>query len=356
MEFLSGYSTDSDAMLNIGMTLMKIVILLTIAVFFQVIILRSLLVFREYRKNKFLDLWRPILMESVAQVPDDLPPLNEKFIQDFISEWNKLYEKLGGPSHANLIEIARRLDTHRSAVKMLVSSHPRIQLIGIITLGNMKTAGAWKILTSIAMSEHTILSMAAYRALILINSNRALEELLPTLLKRIDWPPSMVGRILKDTDTLKVCDLIEQTSTTATEKVLENLVQYLNMLNCMCAHNVFKNILSNQTHNDKTISLALSELSDPTLIEFVRNYTDHKNWKVRSQAATALGNIGSEEDITILIGLVSDKKWWVRYKAAKALEKLPFVQLENLQGILEVHPDKMAKEIINQVIAEKNLS
>ena len=356
MESLLGYSADSNVILNIGITLIKIVIFLTIAVFFQVIILRSLLVFREYRKNRFIDTWRPILMESVSHVPDDLPSFDKKFIQDFVAEWNNLYEKLGGPSHANLIEIARRLDTHRSAIKMLISSHTKIQLMGIITLGNMKTAGAWNILTSIAKSENTILSMAAYRALILINRDRALDELLPTLLKRLDWPPTMVARIIKDTDTLKVCNLIEKTCVTANEEQLINLVQYLNMLNCMCSHNVFSEILKNTKHSEKIISLTLSELNDPTAIDLVRGFTTHTNWNVRAQAAAALGNIGAEEDITLLFSLVSDEKWWVRYKAAKALAKLPYVNVKNLKGIQETHPNKMAKEILNQVIAEQNLS
>ena len=355
MESLLGYSVNSDEMLKLGITLMKIVIFLTIAVFFQVIILRSLLVFRNYRKKRFLNIWRPILMESVAGVPDNLPTLNQRFIQDFISEWNSLYEKLGGFSHENLIEIARRLDIQRSAATMLVSSHPKIQLTGIITLGNMKTAGAWSILASIAKSKHTILSMAAYRALILINSDRALEELLPTLLKRLDWPPSMVARILSDTNTIRVCELIEKMSETANDSQLINLIQYMNSLKCMCSHEIVHNILAKSTHDEKVLSLALSELNDPTSIELVRKYTRYPGWHVRSKAATALGNIGEESDIKILNKLICDEKWWVRYNAAKSLAKLPFISNDRLKEIQSKHPNKMAKDILSQVIAEKNL-
>jgi len=356
MESFLGYSIDSEAMLKVSITLMKIVIFLTVAVFFQVIYLRSALVYREYRKKNFIALWRPVLMESVAHVPEKLPHLNQKFIQDFVAEWNSLYEKLGGLSHDNLIEIARRLDVNRSAILMLVSRHPRIQLTGIITLGNMRVVGAWDVLSYIARSDHTILSMAAYRSLILIDSDRALYELLPILLKRLDWPPSMVARILKDTDSLKVCGLIAETCTTANDAQLANLIQYLNTLNCMCAHEVFREILKDENkHDDHVISLCLSELNDPTSIEFARKYTTSTRWHVRAHAATALGNIGSEEDIRTLISMTGDDEWWVRYRAAQALAKLPFVKVENLKGMQKIHPHKLAKQILSQVIAEQEL-
>lgn len=351
-----GYSIDSEVMLKIGITLMKIVIGLTIAVFFQVIILRALLIFREYRKRNFINLWRPILMESVALVPDDLPHLNQKFIQDFVTEWNSLYEKLGGVSHNNLIEIAKRLNVHRSALVMLISPHPRIQLTGIITLGNVKAIGAWDILSSMARSEHTILSMAAYRALILINSNRALDELLPTLLKRQDWPPSLVARILKDTDTFKVCSLIESTYKSANEDQLENLIQYINALKCMCSHEVFREILSDESHSDQVISLCLAELSDPVSIVHARNYAKSSKWRIRAHAATALGNIGTQEDVTLLVSMTSDDQWLVRYRAAQAIGRLPFVNIDNLKAMQKLHPKKIAKDILNQVIAERELT
>jgi len=356
MESFWDYSVDSEVMLKVGITLMKIVIFLTIAVFFQVIFLRSMLVFRASRRARFLNLWRPILMESVSRVPDNLPNFNHRYIHDFIAEWNSLYVKLGGISHENLIEIARRLDIQHAAVKMLISRHAKVQLTGIITLGNMRTAGTWDLLTSIAKSHHTILSMAAYRSLILINSNRALDELLPTLLIRLDWPPSMVARILKDTDSIKVCKLIESTCEKANEKQLFNLIQYLNTLKCMCTHEIIHNILAKKNHSDEIISLCLTDLNDPTSLYLVRKYAKDPNWKIRAQAAVALGNIGTVDDVRLLAKLVSDEAWWVRYRAAQSLSNLPFVKIENLRYAQKKHPKKLAKEILKQVIAEHNLT
>jgi len=351
-----GYSADSEVALKFGITLMKIVIFLTIAVFFQVIILRAMLVFREYRKKHFINIWRPILMESVAFLPEKLPKLNRRFTLDFIGEWNSLYEKLGGISHDNLIQIARRLDIHKSAIIMLTSGRPRIQLTGIITLGNMKVSGAWDILESISKSEHTILSMAAYRALILIDRNQALEKLLPTLLQRLDWPPSMVARILKDSDTTKVCDLLAKTCENARGKQLANLIRYINALKCMCSLNIFRAILSDPDHDEEVLSLCLAELNDPTAIDLVRMYIAFPSAQVRTYAAVAIGNIGSKEDIILLEMLLNDENWWVRYRAAQSLIGLPFISNEKLSIIKEKTITKRAIEILEQAIAEREFA
>ncbi len=65
--------------------------------------------------------------------------------------------------------------------------------------------------------------------------------------------------------------------------------------------------------------------------------------------------MGTREDQVALVALLSDPEWWVRYRAAQALAKLPFLTEEKLQSLCEVQTDQFAREILAQVMAERRL-
>jgi len=355
MESFLGYNIDSDFILQVGVGIIKLVLLLTFFVLVLVIALRLILLYHNYWRDKFISEWRPALMQCVLDTPDRLPKLNHKYINYFIGEWNSLYQQLGGTSHENLIETAMRLKIYQPAIQMLISKHIKIRLTGIITLGNMRYKPAWKILERIATSDEIYLSIAAYRALILIDEKKALSELFPILIRRSDWPPSMVIKILKDADNSEICELIEQTSHYASEEQLYNLVQYINSLNCACASRIFQRILTNEQHGDHLKSACLKELSDPSALDLAYKYISSNRWHVRMNAAVALGNIGTQKDIPVLTKLLADKKWWVRYRAAQALINCPFITDLDVIKIKESHHSEKAKLMIDQAIAEKGI-
>jgi hypothetical protein len=354
MESFLGYDIDSEHMLRIGVILLQLVITLTFAVFSLVIVLRILLQYHKFRRAKFISVWRPILMGCIMEFPNSLPKLDHKYINEFIGEWNSLYENLAGNSHQNLINIAAELGIHHTAIKMLISNHIKIRLTGIITLGNMRFKPAWPLLESIAKSNQVFLSIAALRALILIDSKKALEELLPMLISRVDWPVNMVVKVLKDCNNEEVCELITKTCKDTNDEQLANLIQYINALKCTCASRVFHNILS-QDKDDHLKSLCLKKLNDPTAIDLVRKHVTSERWHVRMNAAKALGNIGAQQDVKLLSHLLNDNKWWVRYRAAQSLLKMPFLSIEQLLEIQRNQQSKQAKNIISQVIAEQEL-
>jgi len=354
MEYILGYGISTETLLELGKGLMKAVFIFTVLIFIQVVIKRASLVYRNYRRQRFINTWRPILMESVAVVPDKLPKLDKRFIYDFINEWNTLYDKIGGTSHDNLIELAKKTAIQRTAIKLLIAPNIKLQLIGVITLGNMRNEGAWPFLVSIAKNSETTLSMAAYRALSQINVDKALVELLPQLVSRIDWPASMVAKILKSTRNPKICELLQEASYKAKEEELPNIIRYVNVLKCSNASQLYRQVLDKQV-DDQIISLCLRELTDPTAIDLVHRYLDYPRWHVRVAVAHALGSIGGPDDLEYLKKMLSDKQWWVRYRAAEAIVNLPFVTNEDVSKIRNDLQDERAQLIIDQVIAERDM-
>jgi HEAT repeat protein len=85
----------------------------------------------------------------------------------------------------------------------------------------------------------------------------------------------------------------------------------------------------------------------------VRPLLGHYDWQVRVQAAKALGRIGAVEDVGRLAALLSDREWWVRYRAAQALLELPWLGDPELAALQASLTDRFAADILAQAIAEQ---
>ncbi|MBF0635290.1 MAG: HEAT repeat domain-containing protein, partial [Nitrospinae bacterium] len=103
-------------------------------------------------------------------------------------------------------------------------------------------------------------------------------------------------------------------------------------------------------------SACLKTVDDPSMLDMARSYLDHPVWYVRAQAATVLGKIGFEEDGKRLVGMLSDREWWVRYRAAHALTEMPSMQSFDFAKLIRESADKYAGDIMSQALAEKKLA
>jgi HEAT repeat protein len=79
-------------------------------------------------------------------------------------------------------------------------------------------------------------------------------------------------------------------------------------------------------------------------------------WQVRLQAAQALGRMGTPRDERYLVRALEDPAWWVRYRAARALAALPSIDLHKLHQLSDSIEDRYGRDILRQVIAERELA
>jgi hypothetical protein len=56
------------------------------------------------------------------------------------------------------------------------------------------------------------------------------------------------------------------------------------------------------------------------------------------------------------VGMLGDSQWWVRYRAARALAHLPWMDDERLRHIKGTLTDRYARDILHQVMAELELN
>jgi HEAT repeat protein len=107
-----------------------------------------------------------------------------------------------------------------------------------------------------------------------------------------------------------------------------------------------------KSSDPNVIGAAIDFIEDARDRLWVRTATQHPSWRVRMAAARALGRIGVTSDQVLLLDLLEDKSWWVRYRAAQALASLPGVSRSDIETLRPRTTDKFAADILTQVLAE----
>lgn len=319
----------------------------------QVFFFRFLFAQRDKNKAEALAIWMPVLAETTLQMPASIPPLYRKHLNTFLYEWNKLHMLVRGDATTRLIDLARQLKLENYAYKMLESRSVPTKMLAIITLGNMKAQSAWNNLMDLLHGNNLILSLTAARALTQIDHKNAIQDILPEVIKQREWPTPHVSSILKKTDPILLCNVMGQAIRQANENDLPHLINLsIGNTHCETIGMAILEVLKKST-NEQVIAACLHSIDDYRGIVYARHYATHPQGYVRVHAANALGRIGLKEDVEILVGMLSDKEWWVRYRAAQALTSMPFLNVDAIENIKNSLQDKFAKDILTQVLEER---
>jgi len=350
-ESILAYTTNSEDVVQVAIYLIGMVFGLIIIIIFQIVILRIILIIKNRRHEKFINIWRPLIMQSLMAPVDKAPKLKVRHAKYFMLEWNTLYDKLGRGSQGNLVQFASSIGINKYASYLLVARQPKDRITGIITLGHLQATGLWNVLKAIAENETLVLSLASFRALLHIDSIRALGELFPLMIKRDDWPISMVAKILKEIENTSICSYLVSSAMENDEADLSRVIQLMDVLQCASFDKVFAHLLAKE-QNSQIISLCMQALRDPQYVSTVKKYVAHEDANVRVSVASALGRLGTQRDIELLTNLLLDDDWWVRYRAAQSLSKFPFMEKDQFLEIYKNIDSQNAKDIMQQVLAE----
>ena len=132
------------------------------------------------------------------------------------------------------------------------------------------------------------------------------------------------------------------------------LVRYLELAYNVSALPAARTIIE-LSHEPEVLAACLRLLKSAEDLTVVRKCLSHEDSRVRVQAAAALGRLGEDEDEDRLVPLLSDTEWWVRYRAAQALSRLPHMRELKLKTIQTAQSDPFARDILAQVMAEVQL-
>ena len=320
-----------------------------------ILVLRMLRQNTERRRRNMVDVWRPLLAESLVEVPAILPSIHPRDHVLFLYLWNHLQESIKGDASGQLNDVARRAGMDTVALRLLHTGRLRLQLLAVTTLGHLKEASVWDELVRLAHAHNAFLAIEAARAMVRIRPKAAIPLLIPLVSTRSDWSPLKVMALLNEAGADLVATALAQATLSAPPPIAARLIRLLASLRSPYALPIIRQLMNEQKPAEDVIAASLflfGECSDPQDLPMVRVYLTHPTWYIRVQAATALGKLGLKEDEARLIGLLEDTYWWVRYRAAEALSNLPSMTEAKMAELQATLPTIESQEVITPFLTK----
>lgn len=328
----------------------SVAIIATIIVFWTVVLHLQAKVLGVH-ELRFINRWRPLLLETVDAVPAHLPRVKKPDWFVFLALWNQFHDSLKGPAQHRLKAVALRLRMDSAARSLLATRDTENRLVAVMTLGHLGDQDSWKILESIARNRTPILSMAALRGLFLIDASRAMAVLLSSLGARGDWPTAQMKTILAEADSAEVSQGLIDAAVIAIPSELPRLIALMDAADASTVTPYLRRVI--QTSKDDEILIAcLKSKHVPGELDVLTPFMKSASWQIRTQIARVLGEKITRGQEQLLISLLSDEVWWVRYRAAQSLARLPFFSHDELWRLRFLLSDQFAQDILDQVVAE----
>lgn len=348
------FGTISDPALSLAASVGASALGMTLVMSVVVIALRVRAIRNARRHADAVAHWRPLLVRIAAGEDVALPRPARHEHMPLLLLWNQMQESLRGEAHERLNVLGARLGLYARAQRMARGRHLASRVIGHASLGQFASPADWPRLLRAMHKLHTPVSLAAARALLRIDAKTAAPILLQRYLAYDDWPAPRVGTLLRESPH----DAIG--STIARRLIEGNLYEQLRLLPLLRFADVVQvdrllDRIVRISREPQVLSIALRQLRGPGALSEVRGLAGHEDPLVRSAAAQALGRIGNATDENLLMTLMADANWWVRYRAAQALVGMPRVTADDMVQLRRITQDRYARDMLAQALAERGL-
>lgn len=352
MNYLSGFVNSTDTLVLFGLWASIGAVAVTFSLIIYILLFRIVQLWRQSEQQRFHKIWRPLLARCPISVPRELPNLSSGDHLNMLTLWNHYYNIIHGDASGNLLVLGERIGLASIARVQLFRSDKRHQLIGILTLGNLASAEDWPLLDRFVHQANTNISLVSLRALFQINAHRAVHTMLPYLVSRSDYPTAQVATLLQKIPAHDICPQLILHMMLSLGQSSSHLLRLMEACDCSINRQVFTAILNKQP-DDHIVSTALALISDHKALDLILPFAEHSRWHIRVHAATTLGRLATREHLPVLLELLSDREWWVRYRAAQAITGLPFMHARDLSRLLNTIEDPYASDMLRQAMAEQ---
>jgi hypothetical protein len=350
------YATASEAVLRAAFWAGIASLAVSAAMLLAVLLLRVSNSARARYERSFTSRWHDLLAQCAAGMPAASAALRPADGYLFLKLWNGMHESLRGDAKEPLNALARSLGADRIAIAYLGSKDVRKELIGILTLGNLRERRASDAMQARLAHRSPAVSLRAAQALLRMEGDRALPRVLQYASQRVDWPLPRVINVLRELDSAQVsASLAEAIDAALGEAPPGERAARLLRLHETAQPELLRPTLQRalaESQDVETLAAALAALRHPDDIDPVRRLTSHEDWRVRLQAAHALRRLGAMQDLPDLVRLLCDPNWWVRYRAAQAIAAVPEANRSEIEDIAARLTDRFAKDALRHAMAE----
>jgi hypothetical protein len=133
------------------------------------------------------------------------------------------------------------------------------------------------------------------------------------------------------------------------------LMPWLAKVDAILGSEVAIEMLRRHPDDAPIVAAALQVILEPAVVPDIRHLAASANAHVRENLAQALGRLGGLAETELLVTLMGDRVWWVRYRAAQALLKLPGMNAAGLDAVRTRLTDTFALDMLRHVRAEESL-
>src|SRR5258708_28651982 len=327
----------------------------------SVLILLVALAIRQYLRQeervraRVVKVWRPLLtrvaMEEEEELPT-LPRLAERHRPFLMDEWNALQDAVRGGSVERLNALALRPGLDGEARHLLNSRHVGKQILAIRALGHLRDPGAWSVLQGLVGEPNALVSFYAAAALVQIDAQRAMPGIMSQLAERESWPGEAMARLIVDAGTHVVSEPIRLMMLSLPPTKVPPLLPWLAGVDSILGNEGAVALLRRHRDDAHVVAAALLVVLEPQALPGLLHFATSADADVRKNLAQTLGRIGGPAETGLLIQLMCDRVWWVRYRAGQSLLKLlgtDSLTLDTLRAQLK-HP--YALDMLSHVPAQ----
>jgi hypothetical protein len=348
LDFLAG----SDPKVVFAFWLGVGLVVVTVVMLAVILGMRQIALRRERIHAQAMARWSGIVAPTANPRAGGIPELRRRDLSGFLELWNGVHETLHGETTPHLAEVARLTGLEDHLHRILDGDSFLNRLNAVIALGHVKNERSFQRAAELMDDKSPIISLCAARAMMQIDSGRAVSLFVPRIVQRGDWSPGSVAALLQEADDPSLSQELIEVTLRATGDVAPRLIRFLAGVDKAAAGPIIREILATSS-DGRMLSTCLQVISDPGLLDCVRPLLSHPRWHLRMQAAVTIGRLGGSGDEALLVPLLGDPQWWVRYRTAQALMRLASVGREGLRRIQAEQADRYARDIIEHVLAER---
>jgi len=296
--------------------------------------------------------WLQVLLLATESPEADLPPIPRSLLPDFASYWNHIRASLKGDAAQNLAIPLSRRGLEPPLLAMLGRGSLRRRLIAATTLGYLGARSAWEPLSRLARHPSPDLSSTAALALLRIDPDAALDLLAADIVGRDDWSLARLGSLFRELGPDAITPGLVRIIATRPRSGVHRIVR-LARFGQRSRMGVAVREWLRTSGDAQVLASALDYLESAEDLPQIRGAARHGDFRVRLAAARALGRVGSRPELAVLLVLLRDPKWWVRFHAARAITDLHGLDPAEVEALQRQAADPFAADMLAHALADR---